>query len=58
MGGSSGSPMIERATGNVLGLHWGGKDGSGHNHGISIPMILEFLKKEMPEILPELEIVN
>ncbi len=36
-GGSSGAPVIDRATGQILALHWGGKD---QEYNMAIPMNL------------------
>ena len=47
-GGSSGAPLIDRATGHAVGLHWGGKDGQ-FNMAIPMAMILQDLQTRVSE---------
>ena len=40
-GGSSGSPIIDRATGYVVALHWGGE--TGRNFAIPMKLVIEHM---------------
>ncbi len=54
-GGSSGSPVLDRDTGRIVALHWGGTD--DYNMAIPMSKILEDLRAHVtPEILAELKI--
>lgn len=44
-GGSSGSPVLDRATGAAVALHWGGE--STRNFAIPMYLIVENMKKEL-----------
>jgi len=46
-GGSSGSPVLDRATGHVVALHWGGTD----DYNLAIPMskVVADIEKNAPE---------
>ncbi len=51
--GSSGSPLIDRATGSVVAIHWGGVD--TENYAIPMSQIVDHLEKNIPaDILSEL----
>jgi V8-like Glu-specific endopeptidase len=54
--GSSGAPLLDFATGAVVGLHWGGIDGE-YNMAIPMPLILEDIKANVaPEFLEQLKV--
>lgn len=54
-GGSSGSPVLDRATGRIVALHWGGQD--DFNMAIPIAKVLADLREHLtPELLAELRI--
>lgn len=44
-GGSSGSPVLDRATGNIVALHWGGT--TGYNLSIPMKLIVEHMKQNV-----------
>lgn len=55
-GGSSGAPVIERATGNVVALHWGGRDNE-FNMAIPMDLILADLEANLaPEAMAEVRV--
>ncbi len=62
-GGSSGSPVLDNAADfNVVGLHHlgfllGGSGDTYVNRAVRISLILEYIKKEKPILLPELTVV-
>jgi subtilisin-like proprotein convertase family protein len=54
-GGSSGSPVLDRATGRIVALHWGGTD--SYNLAIPIRKVLDHIRQRVaPEVLAELKI--
>ena len=56
-GGSSGSPVLDRATGNIVALHWGGQE--TFNMAIPIAKVLEDIRQHVaPEVLAELKIAG
>lgn len=56
-GGSSGSPVMDRATGNVVALHWGGT--TEYNMSIPISLVAGSLKEKLaPEIYAKLKIAH
>ena len=56
-GGSSGSPLIDKNSGYVVALHWGGKD--DFNMAIPISEIVSDLQKTLPaDIYTQLHIVD
>jgi subtilisin-like proprotein convertase family protein len=56
-GGSSGSPVIDRRTGQIVGLHWGGVE--DYNYAIPMPKIVESLEKDLdPKVFHELRIAR
>lgn len=57
-GGSSGSPVIDRATGNVVGIHWGATGGTDSNHAIPMNLILPYLEEQVPAVYAELTVVE
>ena len=57
-GGSSGSAVLDRSTGYVVGLHWGATGPTDSNHAIPMTMILEHLQENVPEVMDELTIVE
>lgn len=56
--GSSGSPLIDRGTGHVVGLHWGSEGGTGANHGVPMSLILDRIQEMDPLLYTELTIVE
>ncbi len=55
-GGSSGAPVIDRATGNVVALHWGGRDNE-FNMAIPMDLILADLEANVQaDVLEEVRI--
>lgn len=46
-GGSSGSPIIDRATGYVVALHWGGE--TNRNFAIPMKFVVEHMKSNIAE---------
>ncbi len=56
--GSSGSPLIDRKTGHVVGLHWGAEDGTGSNHGVPVNLILDRIHEIDPLIYTELTVAD
>jgi V8-like Glu-specific endopeptidase len=58
MGGSSGSPLLDRATGYVIGLHWGAAGDTGSNHAIPMSLILDHLHEAQPAIYERLTVVQ
>ena len=44
-GGSSGSPILDRATGNVVSLHWGGTN--EYNLMVPMNMILDHMQENL-----------
>ncbi len=57
-GGSSGSPLFDRETGHVVGLHWGGEDRTGSNHGVPMTLILERIHERAPLAYTELTVAD
>src|SRR5690606_21393702 len=55
-GGSSGSPVIDRDTGFVIGLHWGATGGTGSNHAIPMDLILDRVEEMFPDVYAELTV--
>lgn len=56
-GGSSGSPVINRTTGAILGLHWGGI--SDHNFMIPMSLVVADLKSTLsPDQFAQLSIIQ
>ncbi len=54
-GGSSGSPVLDRATGRIVALHWGGTD--TYNMAIPITRVVEDMRQHVsPDVLSELKI--
>jgi len=55
-GGSSGSPVLDRETGHVVALHWGGTN----EYNLSIPMalVLADLKAKVPAAYAELTVAH
>ena len=58
LGGSSGSPVIDRDTGHIIALHWGGTGGYRSNHAIPITSILDYLKDRNPDLLASLTLAE
>ena len=58
MGGSSGSPILDRKTGFVVALHWGGAERSSFNQAIRMKDVLADLKIKAPQSYAELQIQN
>lgn len=63
--GSSGSPVFDKITGRVLGIHWGGGEGipglvedvwRNDNHAIGMGAITDFLRDHHPLIYEDLNI--
>jgi hypothetical protein len=54
-GGSSGSPVHEKATGHVIGLHHWGKqdDGSGQNQAVKMIDVLTRLRDKLATLKPQ-----
>jgi len=57
-GGSSGSPIMDRQTGHVIGIHWGGSGGGPSNHGIPMTAILQEVETNYPDLYSELTVLN
>lgn len=58
-GGSSGSPVIDRASGRVIGIHWGATGGSElGNHAIPMFLLLPYVKEQLPDLYAELTVYN
>lgn len=56
-GGSSGSPVLDRATGNIVALHWGGQD--SFNMAIPITKVLGDIRQHVaPEVMAELHVAG
>jgi subtilisin-like proprotein convertase family protein len=45
-GGSSGSPVLDKATGHVVALHWGGE--TGRNFSIPMKLVIEHMSANVP----------
>ncbi len=58
MSGSSGAPIFEKSTGNVVAIHWGGKGEYTYNHAILMRDVLGDLKQAKPEVYAALDIVH
>lgn len=58
MGGSSGSPVMDRITGNVIGIHWGATGGTDSNHAIPMSKILDHLAADLPDLYAELTVAE
>lgn len=57
MGGSSGSPLVKRSNGVVIGVHWGGVgDGSNYNHAIPMHEVLKYIRETAPGVYQELTV--
>jgi lysyl endopeptidase len=56
--GSSGSPLIDRATGHVLALHWGGRD---HEFNMAIPIyaiVADLAEHLSPELMSTIHVAS
>lgn len=56
MGGSSGSPVMDRLTGHIIGIHWGATGGTDANHAIPMSKILERVSTTLPDVYAELTV--
>lgn len=56
LGGSSGSPVINRTNGHVVGIHWGATGGTPSNHAIPMALVLAHIEQERPDVYPELTV--
>lgn len=54
-GGSSGSPVMDRKTGEVIGLHWAGLGKENMNKAIIVKKILEEIKEVYPELYQQVQ---
>ena len=57
-GGSSGTPLMDKATMHVVGIHWGSMLGTPSNHAIPMNLILDYLRDHRPDEFPNLTVVN
>lgn len=56
LGGSSGSPVMDRTNGNIIAIHWGATGGTPSNHAIPMNLVLEHIEQERPDVYPELTV--
>lgn len=54
--GSSGSPIIDRANGYVVGIHWG--SAGTQNAGIPMHLVLDHITSTAPQVVDELTIAD
>ena len=54
-GGSSGSPVMDRKTGEVVGLHWAGLGKENMNKAIIVKKILEEIKEVHPDLYRQIQ---